>query len=251
MSTSGPGPSKKGYWVGAALIAVGIIGAVIWGVTGILSFQKTVQDFQRVDANGEGEITLDKAGGYVIYYEGPNADEGVVPDGAALLTGPSGEEVPLEDYDTDLTYNDGDHAGSAVLTFDIDTPGTYLLESESDGNGELAVGRTVGDTLVTTIVGALALGGLGFVAGVVTLIVTAVRRRNARARQAPSYPPPGGPGYGPPPPAPGGEGYGPPPPSGPPPPPPSGRPPPPPSGPPPPPPPSASGSSPPPAYPSQ
>ncbi len=230
MSTTGPGPSKKGYWLGAALIAVGVIGAVVWAGLGFVSFSDTIDDFQRVSANGEGEVTFSDTGGYVIYYEAPGADGGNIPDGEVLLTpADSDEPVPLERYDSELSYNVGDHSGYAVLTFDIAEPGTYVVQSESDGTGDLAVGRSVGSKLVTTIVGAFALGGFGFLAGVTILIVTAVRRRNARRGAAAPWnpPPPGAPVYGQAP------AYPPPPPGPPPPPAPSG-PPPPPSGPPPP-----------------
>jgi len=192
MSTSGPGPSKAGYLVGAVVIAVGVVGAVLWGIFGWMSFTDTIGNLERVTANGQGEVDLAGAGGYVIYYEGPGADSGEVPAGrVSLAPAGSDEPVTLETYDSELSYNDGDHAGYAILTFDIDTPGTYVVDSESDGDGELAIGRSVGGKLVVTIVGALVIGGLGVVVGAVILIVTAVRRRNARSR-APWYPPPPG-----------------------------------------------------------
>jgi hypothetical protein len=196
MSTSGSGPSKVGYLVGAAVVAIGVAGAIVWGALGFTSFSHQVDGFQRVSANGQGEVTFDEPGGYVIYYEAPGADEGDVPAGQASLTpggsGGSGEPVTLETYDSSLSYANGDHAGQAVLTFQIDRPGTYVLESTSDGDGELAVGHSIAGKLVTTIVGALALGGLGLVVGAVILIVTAVRRRNARVRaRGSALPPPG------------------------------------------------------------
>jgi hypothetical protein len=231
MSMQGSGPSKKGYLLGGLIMAVGVIGAIVWFATGFMAFADTIDGFQRVSANGQGEVTFDDTGGYVIYYEAPGADDGDIPDGQVLLTPvDSDEPVPLERYDSELSYNDGDHEGYAVVTFDIDRPGTYLLESESDGNGDLAVGRSVASRLVTTIVGSMALGGLGVVVGAILLIVTYVRRRTARTRgasgYAPGYPPPP-PGY-PPSPVYGSAPSGPPPPSYPPPPPPSSYPPPPP-----------------------
>jgi len=223
MSSSGPGPSKAGYWVGAAVVVVGVVGAILWGVLGFLSFGEAVDGFQRVPANGRSEVTFTRTGGYVIYYEGPGADVGDIPAGEASLT-PDGSDEPvsLETYASSLSYSYGDHAGQAVLTFDIEQPGTYVLDSTSDGDGDLAVGRSIGGKLVSTVVGAFALGGLGVVVGAIVLIVTFVRRRNARPRAAPWYPPPPGAGP-PPPPPPGGPSWppppGPPPPSGPPPPP--------------------------------
>jgi hypothetical protein len=231
MNMTGSGPSKKGYLLGGLIMAVGVIGAIVWFAVGFTSFADTIDGFQRVSANGQGEVTFDETGGYVVYYEAPGADDGDIPDGQVLLTpADSDEPVPLERYDSELSYNDGDHSGYAVVTFDIDQPGAYILESESDGNGDLAVGRSVASKLVTTLVGSFALGGLGVVVGAILLIVTYVRRRNARTRggsgYAPGYPPPP-PGY-PPSPVYGSAPSGPPPPSYPPPPPPSSYPPPPP-----------------------
>lgn len=201
MSDAGVGPSKKGYWVGAAIVVVAGIAAIVWFATGFKSFSDTIDNFQRVPVNGEGEVTFDDTGGYVLYYEGPGASDGDIPTGQAQLTPVAGgESLDLDDYDSELTYEIGGHSGVAVLTVDIEEPGTYLLESESDGDGELAVGRSVGTKLVTSIVGGLVLGGLGVVVGAVIIIVTAVRRRGARPRNAPWIPPP--PGSPPPPPPP-------------------------------------------------
>ena len=199
MSTTGPGPSKKGYWVGAAVIVVSGIAAIAWFGLGLARFSHRIDSFQRVSANGSGEVTFDEPGGYVIHFEAPGASGGDIPSGQAQLTPvDGGDPVPLETYESDFTYALGGHSGRAVLTAQIETPGTYTLESEVDGDGELAVGRSVAGTLVSSVVGAMALGGLGFVAGVVILIVTAVRRRGARTRNAPWIPPP--PGTTPPPP---------------------------------------------------
>ena len=233
MSMPGPGPSKKGYWLGAAIIVLAGLGAIVWFGLGFSRFSDRIDGFQRVPTNSQGEVTFDDTGGYVIYFEGPGASEGEIPTGQAQLTPiEGGDPVALDDYESDFTYDLNGHEGVAVLTLDIARPGTYLLESESEGEGELAVGRSVAGTLVTSVVGGLALGGLGLVAGVVVLIVTAVRRRGARPKNAPWIPPPPGSQPQPPPP------YGSPPPPPPPPPPPYGSTPPPP--PPPPPPPSGS-----------
>ncbi|MEA2901156.1 MAG: hypothetical protein QOH36_1043 [Actinomycetota bacterium] len=213
MGMTGPGPSKKGYWLGAAIIVVAGVGAIVWFGLGFTRFSDRIDGFQRVPTNSQGEVTFDDTGGFVIYFEGPGASEGEIPTGQAQLTPVGGgDPVALDDYKSDFTYDLNGHEGVAVLTFDIDQPGPYLLESESEGEGELAVGRSVAGTLVTSVVGGLALGGLGLVAGVVVLIVTAVRRRGARPKNAPWIPPPPGSQPQPPPPPPYGSPPPPPPP---------------------------------------
>ncbi len=192
METTG-GPSRKGYWIGAAVIVGGVVGAVIWFTLGFTGFSRTIDDFQRVPVNGEGEVTFDGTGGYVLYYEAPGAGDDVVPAGQVQLTPVGGGESPdLESYDSELSYDLDGRSGAAVLTVDIENPGTYLLESEFEGEGELAVGRSVGRRLVTAILGGFVIGGLGTVVGAIVLIVTAVRRRGARSRNAPWIPPPPG-----------------------------------------------------------
>ena len=69
--------SRVGYLTGGGLIAVGVVGAVLWFVLSLVNLSNEVDDFQRVPVPGEGTVQLE-ARKYVIYYEGPNADE-VVP----------------------------------------------------------------------------------------------------------------------------------------------------------------------------
>ena len=197
----GTGSVEEGLLAGRGHHRGGGLGAIVWFAVGFIRFSDRIDDFQRVPTNGQGEVTFDEAGGYVIHFEGPGASDGEIPSGQAQLTPVGGgEPVPLETYESDFTYDLNGRAGVAVLTVDIVEPGTYLLESESEGEGELAVGRSVAGTLVTGIVGGLALGGFGLVVGVIVLIVTAVRRRGARPKNAPWIPPP--PGSQPPPPPP-------------------------------------------------
>lgn len=190
MSETGGIPSRKGYWFGAAIVVLGVLGAVVWVGLTFLRFSDTVDDFQRFPLNEEGVVTFAGTGGYVIYYEGPGASDGNVPEGQVQITPvDGGDPLDLAAYDTDLTY-DFDRSGVAVLTVEVDEPGDYLLVSQSEGDGHLAVGRSVASRLVFGLVGGFAVGGLGVVVGAIVLIVTAVRRRGPRPTHAPWIPPP-------------------------------------------------------------
>ena len=125
------GPSS--WWRGLVAIA--------WFGLGFSRFSDRIDAFQRVPTNGQGEVTFDEAGGYVIYFEGPGASDGEIPSGQAQLDARRRRRPgAARDYDVGLHLRPQRARGVAVLTVDIEQPGTYLLESESEGEGELAVG---------------------------------------------------------------------------------------------------------------
>jgi hypothetical protein len=161
---------------------VGIVATILWIVAGVRGIERQVGRFQRVDIGEEGSITIGDSGGYTIYYEGPDADL-EAPDVHVTIEGPGIRQESLGDYDASLTYSFGGREGRAVLTVRIDEPGTFLLGStSSEDEGQIAVGRSLAPRLVRTALGAVALGlyTVGGTAGIVLL--TALRRRDARRR---------------------------------------------------------------------
>jgi hypothetical protein len=182
------GPSRTWYWVGGVVGVVGIVATVVWIVTGVRGIERQVDRFQRVDMGEEGPITIDETGGYTIYYEGPGAelDE---PDVNVTIEGPGIRRGSLGDYDASLTYSFGGREGRAVLTVRIDEPGTFLLGStSSEDDGQIAVGRSLAPRLVRTVLGGVGLGlyTVGGTTGIILL--TALRRRDARRRGAATPP---------------------------------------------------------------
>ena len=176
------GPSRAWYWVGGAVAVVGIVATVVWVVAGVRAFTRQVDGFQRIDVGDEAPVTFDEPGGYTIYYEGPGADV-ADPDVDVTIRGPGISGGSLDEYDGTLTYTVGGREGRAVLTVEIEEPGTFLVAATSfDEDGQIAIGRSLGPRLVKTIVGGLILGvyTLGGTAGIVLL--TALRRRDARRR---------------------------------------------------------------------
>ncbi len=177
------GPSRAWYWVGGAVGLVGIVATVLWVAGGVRGFTGQVDDFQRVDVGDEAPVTIDEPGGYTIYYEGPGAEAGE-PDVDVTIRGPGITQASLDEYDGTLTYTVGGREGRAVLTVDIDQPGAFVLSATSmEEEGQVAIGPSLAPRLVRTIVGAILLGlyTLGATAGVVLL--TALRRRDARRRR--------------------------------------------------------------------
>jgi hypothetical protein len=225
------GPSAAGYILGAILIVLGIGGGIAWGVTNGIAFFDAIDDFERAPV---GDIeTMDlEAGDMVVYGERSGGDGITATLGNTRLRQAGGDELTLEDYEAEFTYDNGTRAGRAEFTVEIPEDGEYEIIAEGIPGAAttVAVGPSVADKLVSAIVGALLIGGIGVVLGVILLIVTGVRRRKFRQRRwldaqgggqpTGTWNPPAAGGYGAPPPAaggwnppppPGGTGYPPPP----------------------------------------
>jgi hypothetical protein len=186
--------SKAGYWIGGGLLACAVAGAILWGVVAFGHIISTIDDFQHVAIPASETVRLD-ARKYVIYVEGPNADEVVPPVRIAITDDRTGQPVSLQDYSSSLTYS-FDTTGSAEATVTPPDAGTYRVRTSGvdDGSGyQIAIGESIGGRIVSAVVGAFAVGGVLGVAGIGLLIATGVRRSRRRQQQ----PPPGSlPGLG-------------------------------------------------------
>ena len=181
------GPSNLGYWLGGALIVLGVVGGIIWGVTAFVGFQDAIDDFERVPVGNTEVIDLDE-GEYVVYAE----RGGGLPLSAFLgevRMRPAGEEgadeIEFEPYVTEFTYDFGARTGRAQFTFTIEDAGEYAVRV-ADAPGTTATtaafGPSVAGELVSAILGGFIIAGVGVVAGVALLIVTGMRRRKHRQR---------------------------------------------------------------------
>ena len=187
------GPSRLWYWVGGALVALGVGVAALLVVTGVVGFLNRIDDFQRVPLGRQGTVIFERPGGYTLYYEQRFSGEGRSPAfDVALAPEEGGDAVPLSEYGSDVTYDVGRRHGRALYSFRIAEPGRYLLRAGSSEGREramtgevVAVGRGLGRGLVLRTVTALLAGFLGVAAGAVLIIVTAVKRHAARSRRPP------------------------------------------------------------------
>ena len=180
---TGPGPqpirpSRWWYWLAAGAV----VAAGVWIGVGLSRVAARVDDFERFQIPGEGELTLTEPGAYLIYYEGPGADQGVVLSSFEVTLSPTdGKDlVPLPRYEGSLTYSVGGHAGFAVFTFEIEEPRDFLFTLEYGGEGptpsQVAVGSSIAPTIVATVVGGIA----WFLAALVVALVVFLRRHRAR-----------------------------------------------------------------------
>lgn len=181
-------PSRRGYLIAAIVAVLGLIIGVGGLVRGMGQLSDDVDAFDRVDLPGSGTVRFATAGHYTLYYEATGATE--VPPFRVVLQAPSGEPVQLTEYRGSFDYSTGDHEGTAVATFHIDTPGPYDLASEASippGIGQLAVGKGLGGNLAQTLVPGLVLF-LALITAATLAVVTAVRRRRARGSNRGSRP---------------------------------------------------------------
>jgi hypothetical protein len=182
------GPGKGGYVIGALLIIVGIVGGIAWGVVNGLAFTDAIDDFEREPVGQEvGTMELE-AGEMVVYGErGGGGDNGITAVLGNVRMRPADEgadELELERYEAEFSYDIGNRAGRAQFTVDIPEDGEYQIRADgiTGGATTVAVGPSVAGKLVSAIVGGLAIAGIGVVVGIIFLIVTGSRRRKFRQR---------------------------------------------------------------------
>lgn len=186
--------SKAGYWLGGGLIVLAAVGAILWAVLSGAQAFETVDDFQRVNVPGRSTVHL-RARKYVLYAEGPGADEAPPAVQIAVLDPRTERPLSIAPYGATVTYS-FHTTGSAVATVTPPSEGDYVLSARglSEGSGySVAVGDSIAGRIVRVVVGAFAIGGVLFVAGAAMIVVTAVRRSRRRGDPPPqSWPPPVG-----------------------------------------------------------
>ncbi|MEO1064874.1 MAG: hypothetical protein AAFZ07_25945 [Actinomycetota bacterium] len=174
------GPERSvSYVPGGVLIALGVLGAIVWMGLGFLELHDTVEGFERVPYPDGGTVVIDEPGGQVIYAEG---GEEVVVGARLVVLGPDGAEIATEVYGSSISYSIAGHSGRAVVTFDAPAAGQYRVGPAglvvSSTATELAVGPSIGGDMATMGVGAVLIAVVGVGLGAV-LVWRAKRRRQA------------------------------------------------------------------------
>jgi hypothetical protein len=196
---------------GAALVAsvVCIVLGVLWWFT---AFNRQVDHFQRGPLPGKTRLSFDRPGGYTVYFEAdtgpgtsvhwgsgsdPAEDTVTLPSYSMSLVSVDGtEQIPLRPYSSVSTYTSGGHAGQAMQSFHIDTPGTYQLDVVGpppsvattrpySSGANVAVGQGTGGpairVLALTVPAALILFG-----GAVALTAVVAARRHRASHPLPT-----------------------------------------------------------------
>ena len=185
--------SRAGYWIGGALVVAAIVGAIAYGLLGFRSIDRSVDDFVRVAAPGSRTVQLEDRK-YVVYYEGPGADEDTVPPvQVAIVDARTGRRLPIADYEDELTYSLGGHEGTAQRTVTPPRPGRYVVTVRASRGAPagvgVAVGRSLAGRFLRTILVAVGIAAVLAIAGFGLFGTTMVRRMRRRAA-VPAAPPP-------------------------------------------------------------
>jgi hypothetical protein len=172
-------PSTAGYWIGAGIAIVATLAAVVWGAFTFLGWRAHVEDFPRVSPPGTAVVSVADTGTRIIYLEHDRATP-VPPTPSVTVTAPSGAGVPLAEYRAEMRYDVPGvtrRVGDAVLSFQAQEPGSYQVTVADTEPGAVVA---IGDDLVWAwgpqVVGIVALLLGGLLVGLLTVIVTAVRR---------------------------------------------------------------------------
>lgn len=184
MGTS-KAPSAWFYAIGPAVIGITSVVAIVLFVVGILGMAPDA----RVVVPGSHEVQFDKTGEYIVYYEYESTVDGVAYSTdehlhgmvATLRSQDGSRIVPLTDAAVNSEYSIGSRSGVSIFEFDIDEPGTYILTAEYQ-NGRVApeVVLAVGQfNIVEVLLRSIPLGLVGFVLGVILIVLVLVKRRKA------------------------------------------------------------------------
>ncbi len=191
--TSARAASAAGYWIGGGIIVVGAVVAVIWFVSGISSLFSAVDSYPRFTVPGQITTPLE-AQRYKVFAEYPGATtdiNGVFRVGDLTVTDSTGRPVQVSSAYSEETYSWNGHEGRSIAEFTAPTAGNYTIEAtlpptRSTASVRLAVGRGLQPSALVPLFAAAGLGGLAVLAGIVLIVVTAVRRGRAKRRINPA-----------------------------------------------------------------
>ncbi len=200
--TSGPG--RTGYVIGTLLVVGGLVLAGVLFGLGVSRFVDRVDFHPGSLPPGQTSTVRLHQGAYVFTYQSdtrPPADP-TRPNQPIQVTDESGTVIPLAPMRVDRSRYNG--VGDLCVCYDLGTVvaphnGRYhvALGPAPDADGYVTMRRDVRWDDVRWLIaglGGAALGGLLVIAGIVVLIVTAVRRaRHRRPPATPGWPPPGAP----------------------------------------------------------
>ena len=177
-------PGRFWYVVALGFLAAGIA----WLIYGLVSLAGTIDGMQRVSLPGGGTVRLTHSGGYTIYYEGQGARNGNIPFFHLNIApaSPGAAVSNLAHYGSEVTYDIGSHQGRAVLSLRVTSPGSFAVTTTgaAPANADLAFGTSISSGIVGSVVPAIPLIVLGFVAALVVLILRIIGRRSVRRAYA-------------------------------------------------------------------
>ena len=181
------GPSR--WFYGLAVVIV-LAGSAVFIVFLLGSLGGLTKGLQQVVVTGNYELTFEKPGNYLVYYEYESVIDGKVYSTGEALSGvqcainhtASGRNIRVGPASTSSTYTMGSRAGKAILQFSIDEPGLYEFSAWYEDNGQdivLAVGPDFTMGLFMSIFGGIAVLFGSWVIACIIFIITLIKRKKA------------------------------------------------------------------------
>jgi len=176
-------PIHRGIWIGATILVVGVLAAGAWLFAELPSVSDEIDRFHRASPQLPVEFEVVESVDWDVFIE---------PSVSSLsglrfeIVDASGDRVRLGS-DHGFTYNWFGRSGRSIASVELE-PGTYRVEIV-EGFSTVAVGRSPGGKIFRAIGGAVLIGALLGVTGVVIMIVSAVRDTRRRTENAEPPPP--------------------------------------------------------------
>lgn len=156
MMTSRTPPGRQvSYGLALLVAAVGVVTAMVWGVTGVLDQVQQPEAFTRADITGTLTVNLTQVGAHVIYYEGVGPD--AIPADQLKVVDAAQRAVAVRPYGLDLRYDvpgKPGTLGTAVGVFDADHTGSFVIATNAtaaDARGQLAVGDDLAPATIRAV----------------------------------------------------------------------------------------------------
>ena len=180
-------PSGWHYLIGVAVWIVGIALFVVLVITQIAGNLPQVQ----VVVPGTHEIYLEKPGKYTVFYEYQSVIDNKIYATGESLSGmlvilkskEDSREIALSRPSTSSSYQagEGGRAGTSVLEFEIEEPGSYILSAQYPGG---VSGSDVVFAIGQFNLAGIILGGLGIFFGTLIIGGFIIIRAHLKRRRA-------------------------------------------------------------------
>ena len=177
---------RGGYVLSVLIIILGVVCAA--GVL-IYSYRTWDDGVTRVLIPGEHTLKLTETGSYTIFHEYRSQLNGAVfsnpegvPDIVCVVRDSQGKSLLIDEPIGTQTYSLGSYSGQAIFTFEVDSPGTYVLDAHypeiasEKPQAMLSIGDNIVATIVFAVFGSLGVGIGSFGLATIVFVITLIRR---------------------------------------------------------------------------
>lgn len=176
-------PRKFWYTIGAVLVAIGVIGGITAFVVALVQITGQAPTDDHTFANNEATTVHIDAGASKAIYVTPTTTDANITCTARNLQGPANPD--LSPYHSNLTVNQW----RALFTLTVHDGGDYTISCSGPADARYGVGEHISSGEFAYPFIAAGTGIAVFIAGIVVLIVTAIRRHLSTRRAPLPYPP--------------------------------------------------------------